>query len=89
MISSTRSWVEESPLRIMVATMVLCSFVILGVLAYAIINTNIRVSESIETVEDGTTCMLWSIYGTENVQRPAEENAEAACRRFLEDRGEQ
>lgn len=74
---------DRTDVRLLIASGVISTFLVLGVLAYAIINTNSRVDENIQTVEDGIVCMLGSIAGRDGINRPSSEDASESCRVFL------
>ena len=77
---------DTLPFRLLIGTVVLCTFLILGVLAFAIVNTNTRIDDSIDVVEQGITCLLGNIAGTEqNIDRPPEDEVATACAFFLEE----
>lgn len=75
---------DAFPFRLLISTIILCTFIILGVLAFVIYNMNLRMDESIEGAERGIICLLGSVHGTENIDRPPEDNVDSACDIFLE-----
>ena len=49
---------DSLPLRLLVGTTIVCTFIILGVLSFAIVNINSQVNHSTETLYDGIICIL-------------------------------
>ena len=81
-----RQATDALPFRLLIGTIVLCTFLILGVLAFAIVNTNTRIDDSIDVVKQGITCLLGSIQESEqDVDRPPEDEVATACAFFLEE----
>lgn len=79
---------DRNDVRLLIGTLIVCTFLVLGTLAFAIVNTNIRVDESIQTIENGVTCMLGNIAGREDIQRPDRDEARAACLLFLREQSD-
>ena len=76
---------DKMEIRLLIGTIIVCTFLIFGTLAYAIVNTNIRVDESISTIEEGVTCIMGNIAGREDIVRPTDDDVRAACALFLRD----
>lgn len=54
----TREETRAVTLRLLIGTVVTSTFIILGVLSYAIVNINSEVQHSTETLYDGIICIL-------------------------------
>lgn len=80
-----RRFTDRTDIRVLVGTMVLCTFFILGAISYSIVTTNSNLEDSITTMEDGIVCLLGRIAGTEGIQRPPAQEVARACAIFLQE----
>ena len=83
MVEYNRRSSDSFPFRLLLSTIVLCTFLILGVLAFVIVNMNTRIDDSIESIEQGTICILGSVIGVEDIERPEVDEIESACKIFI------
>ena len=69
--------------RVLLGAIILCTFIILGVMAFAIMNTNNRIDESINTVQDGVGCIMGFVLDEEHSLRPRKEQILETCADFI------
>lgn len=82
-----RRTTDQFEIRLLLGTAILCTFLIMGTLAFAIVNTNIRIQHNNKIIEEGIVCLLGSIEGTENIQRPTRSEVNKACAVFIHEQG--
>ena len=85
MTHPNRRFTDRLEVRLFIGTAVICTTLVIATLTYAIWNTNVRVTESVDTIEDGVICIMGNIAGRENIVRPTDEDVRTACALFLRD----
>ena len=85
MAHPSRRFTDRLEVRLFIGTAVLCTTLVIATLTYAIWNTNVRVTESVDTIEDGVICIMGSIMGRDDIVRPSDDDIRAACALFLRD----
>ena len=85
MAHPNRRFTDRLEVRLFIGTAIICTTLVIATLAYAIWNTNVRVTESVDTIEGGVICIMGSIVGREDIVRPSDEDVRVACELFLRD----
>jgi len=79
-----RRFTDRKDVRVLVGTLIVSTFLVLGSIAFAAA----KIDSNIHTVENGVTCILGNLVGSDDIQRPDPEDVIEACAHFERGRDE-